>query len=527
MPTRIGKYEVIRRLGQGAMGEVFLAKDPLIGREVAIKTIAAAQAQGDEPRERFLREARAAGTLSHPHLVTVHEFGEDQGLLYLVMEYVPGEDLHTLIFHKALPPREILEVLAQVCEGLGYAHQRGVLHRDIKPSNIRVGRHNGKPVAKVMDFGIARVTGSDFTGTGTLLGTFGYMAPEYIQTGKPNPRSDLFAVGVILYEALTGERPFQGDTTATILYRIVHDIPGPVDHAHLDGISPAVQGILSMALAKDPQFRFQSGEDMASALRAALDPSWRGLPDLDATVRSTRPPTPAPASSRSVDLPQPTRPRRPWIAAVGLAAAVVAGWFLLPLLNRAPKAGPLAQARPAPAASEPPAAPAAGTAKEPELPPAAPPAAKPTPTPIPAQALPRPAAPPPETSAPTVPPPRPAISTLDEAANSLERDPQGALGYLDRFLAEDPRNPRAYALKLVAHYETNDFDGLARTVKTLHEQGVPRKFLLAIPRFRQMLKQEAEHPKLPPRLRQNLGEGPAALDPRRQEFLRRRRPGSP
>lgn len=521
MPSRIGKYEIVRPLGQGAMGEVFLAKDPLIGREVAIKTIAAAQAQGDEARERFLREARAAGALGHPNLVTIHEFGEDQGLLYLVMEYVPGDDLHTLIFHKSLPPREMLEILAQVCDGLGYAHQRGVLHRDIKPSNIRVARLNGRPIAKVMDFGIARVAGSDFTGTGTLLGTFGYMAPEYIQTGKPNPRSDLFAVGVILYEALTGERPFQGDTTATILYRIVHDVPSPVDRASLDGISPAVQGLLSMALAKDPQLRFQSGEEMAAALRSAMDPAWRGLPDFEPTVASRRTSVPAPPTVQSDAPPPPARGRGAWLAGGGVALAVAAVVFIAPRWARGPQ--PAAAAQPAAPGPSEPAAPAPAATVAP--PPAAAPvsADRDTPTPVSPKGAPKPAALP----VPPLPPPKPAIATLDEAAASLDRDPKGTLAYLDRFLAEDPRNPRAYALKLVGLYETGDLDGFARTVNALHEHRVPRKLLLAYPRFRQLLKQEAENPKLPEAMRQGLREGAPGPELRRKEFLRRRRPESP
>ena len=219
MIRKLGRFDILKSLGQGAMGEVFLGLDPAIGREVAIKTIHREAALGTEARQRFAREARAAGTLNHPNLVTIHEFGEDQGVLYLAMEFVPGMDLEAMLRDRVLAPVEALEVLAQVCDGLAYAHQKGVLHRDIKPSNIRVSREGECLRAKVMDFGIARVAGSDMTGTGTLLGTFGYMAPEYIRTGVPDPRSDLFAVGVILYEALAGRRPFDGDTTATVLYR--------------------------------------------------------------------------------------------------------------------------------------------------------------------------------------------------------------------------------------------------------------------------------------------------------------------
>ncbi|HEX9082634.1 MAG TPA: serine/threonine-protein kinase, partial [Holophagaceae bacterium] len=218
MLQQLGKFKILRQLGHGAMGEVYLGQDPAIGREVAIKTIRSEAALGPEARERFAREAQAAGTLNHPNLVTIHEFGEDQGMLYLAMEYVPGSDLGALFRERALAPVDLLEVLAQVCDGLAYAHARGVLHRDIKPSNIRVHREGAGWRAKVMDFGVARMEGSDLTSTGTILGTFGYMAPEYIRNGAAEARSDLFAVGVMLYEGLSGRRPFEGDTTATILY---------------------------------------------------------------------------------------------------------------------------------------------------------------------------------------------------------------------------------------------------------------------------------------------------------------------
>ena len=505
MLTRIAKYEILRRLGQGAMGEVFLAKDPLIGREVAVKTISAAHAQGEEARERFLREARAAGALSHANLVTIHEFGEDDGMLFLVMEYVPGEDLHALIALKALPPREILEVLAQVCDGLGYAHTKGVLHRDIKPSNIRVARPGGKLQAKVMDFGIARISGSDFTGTGTLLGTFGYMAPEYIQTGRPDPRSDLFAVGVILYEALSGDRPFKGDTTATVLYRIVHDTPPPIDAKALQGVSPAVRAILAVALAKDPGDRFQSAEEMAKALRAAMDPSWRGLGTGAATVavaealptaRIQPPPAVAPPAPKRIGL---------WIAVGLLAVAGSAAVVYWPKPVREgstrPAAPPLQiQAPPAPEPIQPP-------ATKPETAPVPKTVSRVVPVPIEAPVPPKP-----DASAP---------ATLDEAAMILDRDPKATLGFIDRLLVADPHNARAWALTLVAHYQLDDIEGFRAAARGFHDSGTPRKALLMVPRFRMLLKQERENPKLPPALREKLFENlppPRGEDPPRPRF---------
>ena len=276
MFEKLGKFEIKRVLGQGAMGEVYLGVDPAIGREVAIKTILPAAAGGTEAKERFAREAKAAGVLNHPNLVTIYEFGEDQGVLYIAMEYVKGHDLEELLRDQALTRSEALEILAQVCDGLAFAHQNHIVHRDIKPSNVRVLRDGKRIQAKVMDFGVARVGNSDMTATGMVMGTVSYMAPEYIRSGKPDPRSDLFAIGVMLYEALSGRKPFSGDTTPTILYKIVNEPPEPIDLSQLQGISPAIRSVLDRSLDKDPDSRFQTAEDLGKALRAAKDPTWSG-----------------------------------------------------------------------------------------------------------------------------------------------------------------------------------------------------------------------------------------------------------
>ncbi len=287
MFEKLGKFHIKRVLGQGAMGEVYLGEDPSIGREVAIKTILPSTAQGEEARERFAREAKAAGVLNHPNLVTIYEFGEDQGVMYIAMEMVPGHDLQELLQDQSLSRSEALEVLGQVCDGLDFAHRQGIVHRDIKPSNIRVQRDGKKLRAKVMDFGVARVANSDMTGTGIVMGTVSYMAPEYIRSGRPDPRSDLFAVGVILYEALSGRKPFSGDTTPTILYKIVNEPPEPIDLSSLEGISPLVRGVLDKGLAKNPDERYQTAEAFAKALRAAKDPTWLGqIPEATTVLHS-------------------------------------------------------------------------------------------------------------------------------------------------------------------------------------------------------------------------------------------------
>ncbi len=328
MFDKLGKFEIKRLLGHGAMGEVYLGVDPSIGREVAIKTILAATAGGEEAKARFAREAKAAGVLNHPNLVTIYEFGEDQGVLYIAMEFVKGHDLEELLRDQSLSRSELLEVLAQVCDGLDFAHHNHIVHRDIKPSNVRVIRDGRRLAAKVMDFGVARVGNSDMTATGMVMGTVSYMAPEYIRSGKPDPRSDLFAVGVMLYEALSGRKPFAGDTTPTILYKIVNEPPEPLDTEALQGISPATKAVLERALVKDPDLRYQTAADFAKALRAAKDPTWTGATEDGTTLlASGAQATPSPAftptsaptvatqvpatGSLTAGVPQPTSPGIP------------------------------------------------------------------------------------------------------------------------------------------------------------------------------------------------------------------------
>jgi hypothetical protein len=348
MFEKLGKFEIRRVLGNGAMGEVYLGVDPSIGREVAIKTILPAAAQGGEAKERFAREARAAGVLNHPNLVTIYEFGEDQGVLYIAMEFVKGHDLDELLQEQSLSRSETLEVLAQVCDGLGFAHRQHIVHRDIKPTNVRVQRDGRRLHAKVMDFGVAKISNSDMTATGMVMGTVSYMAPEYIRTGKPDPRSDLFAVGVMLYECLSGRRPFSGDTTPTVLYKIVNEPPDPIETEKLQGISPAIRSVLDHSLAKNPDERFQTAEDLAKALRAAKDPSWTGqLEEATSLLQAAAPTAPAPAlpaaSAPTLQAPAvlaspvaavpPTRPangkRGIWIgfAALVLIGAGGTGWW--------------------------------------------------------------------------------------------------------------------------------------------------------------------------------------------------------
>jgi serine/threonine-protein kinase len=527
MTSRIGKFEILRRLGEGAMGEVFLAKDSVIGREIAIKTIrkdslALGEAK-DEARERFYREARAAGGLNHPNLVTVHEFGEDQGLLYLAMEYVPGEDLAALVARRTLTARELLEVLAQVCDGLAYAHAKGVLHRDIKPSNIRVARLQGRLLAKVMDFGIARIGGSEMTGTGTLLGTFGYMAPEYIQTGIPAPSADLFAVGVILYEALAGRRPFVGDTTATVLYRIVHDEPAPLDLTGLPEVSPRLQGIVMQALSKNPAERFASAESLASALRGTMDPSWSGPADSLPTQRTPQPrPLPAaPTAEREAAAARERAAAPPSRKGLGIAVAsavLLAAGGAWAWSRRTPApAPPVPSVAPPVAPSVAPAGsgappPAAAPAEAPKAGPVTSPAAPPQPPPAAPRAekasVPRPQPPvTPPAEAQTAPPAAPADPPADDAMEApahLKGDPMLTLRWTEEMLRAFPGNPKASALRIVALYDLGRYGEIPRALESTLAAGVPVRALFRVPRFAHMVQQEARARRLPEEVRAQL-----------------------
>ncbi len=553
MRPRIGKFEIVRRLGEGAMGEVFLGRDPIIGREVAIKTIRPQIATGEEARERFYREARAAGTLNHPNLVTVHEFGEDDGTLFLAMEYVPGEDLQVLLLGHTLTRPQILEIVAQVCDGLAYAHSRGVMHRDIKPSNIRVDWHLGRPFVKVMDFGIARIAGSDMTGSGTILGTFGYMAPEYIQTGIPDPRADIFACGVILYEALAGERPFGGDTTATVLYRIVHEEPKPLDSARLHGISPAVQGILDQALIKDPALRYQRPEVMAAALRSAKDPEWQGGVALSTTSSSKRVGNEAQmATTVAVPLGQTVKsnpqtgpqsvPAAPaarsktsskalgWAVGVGaLACLGAAGGWLWMRGGEKGASTPPETSRALPAPPTPVVVhsnPTTTTASAPKI---APPESKTSPAESkpksPPKPVPAPASEPADTttesnvevaptpSAPSSQSDRSEKIEINEAIGEIESHPVKAHRQFLELQRQDPQNVKAYALDMVALYHMNHYGEMLVTMQKARANGVDPKAFRTYPRFRVMMKEERQARRIPRNIAERMkaaGHDPSA-----------------
>jgi serine/threonine protein kinase len=264
---RIGRYIVTGRIGRGGMGMVYRGLDEALEREVAVKTLKLEGSLDDESRKRFEVEAKAAARLQHPNIVTVYELGEDRGIPFIAMELLAGSDLEVLMRSgEALTLAEQLDVVIQVCRGLSFAHDRGIVHRDVKPSNIRL-LDDG--TAKIMDFGIAKLGGTNLTKSGMMVGTVHYMSPEQVRGSTLDGRSDVFSVGVILYELLSGRRPFRGEGITEILYRIVHDPPPPIE-GDFGYISERLQGIVEKSLAKDPALRFPTAAALADELTATL-----------------------------------------------------------------------------------------------------------------------------------------------------------------------------------------------------------------------------------------------------------------
>lgn len=269
VPGQIGRYRILGELGRGAMGVVYRAEDPSLERVVALKTISLeGEAEGREDyRKRFLVEAKAAGRLTHPNIVTAYDFGEQEGIAYLAMELLEGTDLRTRMKESALPAVEAVEIAQQVAEGLGFAHERGVVHRDIKPGNIML-LERGQ--AKIMDFGLARMRASDHkTTTGMLLGTPKYMSPEQVAGSPVDQRSDIFSLGIVLYEMLTGRRLFAGEDMAQIMNRVVQDEHEPPTRL-VRGLPGMIDFVVARALKKDPAVRYQDAFELASDLRICL-----------------------------------------------------------------------------------------------------------------------------------------------------------------------------------------------------------------------------------------------------------------
>jgi serine/threonine-protein kinase len=268
----LGRYEIERELGKGAMGVVYLGRDPKINRVVAIKAIPLAEEFDDEDlaeaRARFFREAEMAGRLNHPGIVTVYDAGEDRGLAYIAMEYLRGEHLsHYAEPQHLLPIATVLSIVARVADALNYAHRQNVVHRDIKPANIMFDADAEE--LKITDFGIARLTDVSRTKTGIVLGTPSFMSPEQLEGRPLDGRSDVFALGVTLYQLLSGQLPFRADSMTRLMQKIAND-----PHAPIRSIRPelpeSIEVILDRVLAKSADDRYQMGAELAAALRACL-----------------------------------------------------------------------------------------------------------------------------------------------------------------------------------------------------------------------------------------------------------------
>ena len=265
--TKLGRFELLAEIGRGAMGIVYKAQDPMLERTVAIKTInMGMDRDGAEMYEkRFYQEARAAGGLNHPNIVTIYDIGKTENVCYMAMEYIEGPELRTLLLPgKPLTVQRALSIAAQVAEGLAYAHERGVVHRDIKPANIMVPESG--PV-KITDFGIARMRSSNVqTQTGMMMGSPKYMSPEQVIGKRADHRSDIFSLGVILYEMLTGAAPFTGESVNAVMYQIVNFVP-PAPSAINPAAPAALDMIVGRMIAKALDERFQSAAEIARGLR--------------------------------------------------------------------------------------------------------------------------------------------------------------------------------------------------------------------------------------------------------------------
>ncbi|MGO9317679.1 MAG: protein kinase domain-containing protein [Terracidiphilus sp.] len=355
-PKTIGRYEIIDELGHGAMGSVFRAKDPAMDRIVAVKTILSGALAGDQSSEyrlRFFREARAAGALSHPGIVSVFDVGEQEGVPFLVMEFVPGRTLADAIKRGERSSLErVCEIGQQIAEALGHAHRHGVIHRDIKPANILLAKReaDGAEHAKITDFGVAKLAAGEITTTGQLLGTPAFMPPEQFTGGPIDGRADLFSLGVILYWMASGEQPFPGETMTAVSYKIVHTEPIPPAKLN-PAIPAAMESVILKCLAKSPADRYQTGEELAQTLAQlcagaktsslqATAPMARGTAGASEETYDLNPSLPPKASQRTstIKSPQPAAPARKkgrlLIAAVILLVAMAAGGGYLLYRNR-------------------------------------------------------------------------------------------------------------------------------------------------------------------------------------------------
>jgi serine/threonine-protein kinase len=309
--TRLGRYRIDGLLGRGAMGAVYLGHDPKIGRQVAIKTMALGQEfEGtalEEARARFFREAETAGRLQHPDIVTIYDAGEDDGLAYIAMEYLRGHDLTEYTQpDKLLPPEVAVAIVARVAEALAYAHSQGVVHRDVKPANVMIDLESEQ--VKVTDFGIARITDASRTRTGVVLGTPSYMSPEQMSGRRVDGRSDLYSLGVMLFQLLTGRLPHRAESMAKLMYAIANE-PAPDLRSVRPELPEALADAVAVVLQKRPEIRPADGREWAADLRAIA-----GLPaasPMPAVTSALAPTGDAFAATVKFDRPDPRQNPQP------------------------------------------------------------------------------------------------------------------------------------------------------------------------------------------------------------------------
>lgn len=372
IPTKIGRYEVVATLGQGAMGTVYKAVDPVIERTVAIKTInlnlSKQELAGFE--ERFYREAKSAGRLNHPNIITIYDVGETDGIAYIAMEYLEGESLRDMLDSGVVLPAEtIAELVSRIAGALDYAHRHHIVHRDIKPANIMVTASRD---VKIMDFGIAQIPTGSRTQLGTVLGSPKYMAPEQVAGKATDSRTDIFALGVVLYEMLTGKPPFDGDNLSAIMYRILNEAPVPPSALN-PRVPAAFDGVVARALAKRPEDRHASAGEFARELRAlaGLPEAGDAVPAVPAKAKGGAASAPADPQAATVFLPPRTagksgtavaavggaRQTRRWLA-LALVPVIALAAYLLLARSPQPVPGVARQAPASTASIAPPAEPA-------------------------------------------------------------------------------------------------------------------------------------------------------------------------
>ncbi len=312
---QLGRFKITGTLGQGAMGTVYSAHDPLIERTVAIKTVACAGLSKDEAdsfEHRFYREAKSAGRLNHPNIVTIHDVGRNESLAFIAMEFLNGQSLRELLDSGVvLPPERCAEIAADVADGLAFAHANGVVHRDIKPANIMV-LDNGS--VKISDFGVALIPSGSTTVEGTAFGSPKYMSPEQVTGQKVDGRSDIFSLGAVLYEMLTGRPAFDGEELTAVLYQVLHAAP-PLPSSFNPELPRVFDRLLAKAMAKDPEKRYQNAMELAADLRKCRrllrDARKKAEADGSASRRQARR-APAPVKTEN----------SPWLTAAALASVI-------------------------------------------------------------------------------------------------------------------------------------------------------------------------------------------------------------